>query len=51
MKVVSRMMAVKSPRLTADPSIGVGDLVNVLQEYMDEKADTNLFKLVQASTQ
>ena len=49
MKVVlSRMMAVKSPRLTADPSIGVGDLANVLQEYMDEKADTNLFKLVQA---
>ena len=42
------MMAVKSPRLTADPSIGVGDLVNVLQDYMDEKADTNLFKLVQA---
>ena len=41
-------MAVKSPRLTADPSVGVGDLVMVLQEYMDEKADTNLFKLVQA---
>eukprot|EP00434_Breviolum_minutum_P045966 symbB.v1.2.041336.t1/scaffold8073.1/size7880/1 len=42
------MMATKSPRLTADPAIGVGDLVLVLQEFMEEKADTNLFTLIQA---
>ena len=41
------MASNKSPRLVADPSVGVADLVKVLEDYMVEKGETNLWKLIQ----
>lgn len=41
------MASNKSPRLVADPSVGVADLVKVLDDYMVEKGETNLWKLIQ----
>ena len=41
------MASNKAPRLVADPSVGVADLVKVIDDYMVEKGDTNLWKLIQ----
>ena len=48
---VAKMAMLKQPRfrLSADPSIGVTDLMEPLSKYMEEKGDRNLIKLLHVS--
>ena len=45
---MSGLLALKCSRLVANPAVGVSDLMQPLQAFLDSKGDRNAFKLLQA---
>ena len=39
-------MSMSKPRLVADPAIGVSDLIECLEKYMNDQGSNNLYKLL-----